>query len=92
MARIVALTTIDNPYSPFDQYEEWLTFDKLHHYDSNELLARFAFYSDELTEEEKNEETEAAIDNILRVDFLKMYKKVEKEVENDDEDDEEDAV
>lgn len=37
---MLALTTIDNPYSPFNNYGEWHIFDIQKGYKSAELLAR----------------------------------------------------
>ena len=36
------LTTIDNPYSPFTQFDEWLEFDTLKGYNTCGYLARVA--------------------------------------------------
>lgn len=73
------LTTFDNPYSPFDQFEEWLQFDNLHDYGTCEFLARFCFTSDELSEKENAEVMEQAIDDIIANDprniYIKVYEK-----------------
>jgi hypothetical protein len=36
------LTTVDNPWSPFDNYDEWFEFDRSAGYDTPGLLARIA--------------------------------------------------
>lgn len=74
-----ALTTIDNPYNPFTQFSEWLLFDNEKGYCSSAYLARIARTSDDLTEEENNEEIERAIDEIIKYDFMNIYKKVKEE-------------
>ena len=70
------LTTIDNPYDPFTQFKHWFLFDVEKGYNSCGYLARLCFVSDEMTEEEVSNEIESAIDDIVRLDFTKMYKKV----------------
>ena len=70
------LTTIDNPYDPFTQFDEWYAYDTQKNYHTCELLARFARTSDELTEKENNEEINRAILEILSSDFGEMYKVV----------------
>ena len=42
------------------------------------MLARFARTSDSFTDEENDKETERAIDEIIKYDFLNIYKKVKK--------------
>ena len=37
--RPIMLTTIDNPYNPFTQWDEWLKFDRDQGYYTNEYLA-----------------------------------------------------
>lgn len=74
-----ALTTVDNPYDPFDQFDEWFNFDCNKGYYSCAYLDRIARTSDQLSEEENNQEIERAIDEIIRYDFLNIYKKVKRE-------------
>lgn len=80
MATIVALTTIDNPYDPFDNFEKWFMYDNDHGYNSCGYLARVARTSDALTPQENTKILEEAIDDIVRLDFMNNYKKVKKEV------------
>lgn len=70
------LTTIDNPYNPFTQFDEWFLYDVGKGYDSCSYLGRIAKTSDEFTEEENNQEIERAIDEIIEYDFMNIYKKV----------------
>ena len=72
----VTLTTIDNPFDPFEQFTSWLLFDKEKGYNSCEYLARIAHTSDQLSEEENDMEVERAIDEIIKYDFRNIYKKV----------------
>lgn len=73
-----ALTTFDNPYNPFDQFNEWFLYDVEKGYNTCSYLARIARTSDEFTDEENNQEILRAIDEIVRYDFLNIYKKVKK--------------
>ncbi len=72
------LTTIDNPFDPVDQLDSWLLYDKLNHYDSNELLARFARTSDELSDSVNQEEIRMAILKIMALDPNNIYTMVKK--------------
>ena len=74
------LTTIDNPYSPFTDFEQWFMFDVEKGYNTCGYLARIANTSDELTEQETTEEINRAIDEIIKYDFMNIYKKVKKKV------------
>lgn len=71
----VAITTIDNPFNPITEFEQWNRFDFEHQYKTNELLARFCKSSIELSPADYELEIENAIDDVIRVmgDF---YKKV----------------
>lgn len=71
-----ALTTFDNPYNPFTQFDSWFLFDVEKGYNSCAYLARIAKTSEQLTDEENNEEIENAIDEIIKYDFMNVYKKV----------------
>ena len=74
-----ALTTFDNPFDPFEQFDSWFLFDVEKGYDSCSYVARIARTSDSFTEEENNREIERAIDEIIKYDFLNIYKKVKRE-------------
>lgn len=77
MSKDCMLTTIDNPYDPFEQFTSWLLFDKEKGYDSCERLARIVQprITSDMTENEVNDVTEAAIDEIIKYDFLNVFAK-----------------
>ena len=70
------LTTIDNPYNPFENFKAWYLFDVQNGYNSCSYLARIARISDEMTELENDEEIERAIDEIIEYDFRNIYVKI----------------
>lgn len=75
----VYLTTNDNPYDPETEFALWYLFDKQNNYDSCEYLARIARTSEQLSDEENEAEIESAIDEIIKHDFRKVYKKLVKQ-------------
>ena len=80
MARKCALTTVDNPYNPFEQFTSWFLFDEEKGYHSSAYLGRIARTSDQLSDEENNQEIERAIDEIIKYDFTNIYRKVTQQV------------
>lgn len=70
------LTTVDNPYNPFTQWDAWYRFDCDAGHHSCDYLARIAHTSDSLSEEENDRERERAIDEIMKYNFLGLYRKV----------------
>lgn len=76
MARC-ALTTTDNPYDPFTQFDAWYRFDEDKGYHSCAYLARIARTSDQLSPTENDQVIERAIDDIIKYSPLKIYKKVQ---------------
>ena len=76
MAQSCALTTTDNPYDLFTQYDAWYRFDEGKGYHSCAYLARIARTSDQLSDAENEQELERAIDDIIKYDPLGIYKKV----------------
>ena len=73
------LTTFDNPFDPFEQFTSWFLFDVEKSYNTCSRLARIANISDELSEKEVDEEIERAINEIIKYDFMNIYKKVKRE-------------
>jgi len=76
------LTTIDNPFDPFEQFTSWYMFDVEKGYNTCSYLARIAEITDDMSEDEVNLETERAIDEIIKYDLLNIYKKVERNSED----------
>ena len=91
--RAVAITTSDNPYDVFDEWEEWYAFDERHGYHTCSYLARSAYVSESLSDEENDRNVEEGIDNIIRFtpiawfgetkDDLVYYKKIVRELPDD---------
>ena len=80
------LTTFDNPYNPFTNFNEWFLYDMQQGYNTCGYLDRIANLPNDLSDEEAKQATEAAIDRILDHDFLNIYKKVrisDKNIVND---------
>lgn len=70
------LTTKDNPYNPFDNFDSWYMFDMDKGYNSSAYLDRIARTSDALSDEENMAEIERAIDEIILYDVQDLYRKV----------------
>ena len=79
MANAVMLTTIDNPYNPFEQFDLWLLFDKEKGYNTCEYLARIVNLTNDMSEKEIEVATDKAIDDIIVNDPFGIYKKVTSE-------------
>lgn len=77
-----AITTFDNPFDPFKQFDSWFLFDVEKGYNTCSYLARIAKLTDDMSEQEANAEIERAIDEIIKYDFMNMYKKVKEESTN----------
>ena len=60
-----ALTTSDNPYSPFTEWDAWYQYDECHGYHSCSLLARVAHTSLGLPPDENERSIDRAIDFII---------------------------
>ena len=76
------LTTTDNPYDPFTHYKEWYEFDTSMGYNSTNYLARVAKTSDSLSEANNIYEINQAIDSIVKLNVLGIYKKVTRKYED----------
>lgn len=76
MPKEFTLTTIDNPYNPFTQFNDWFSFDSDLGYDTCSLLANFSRTSYDLDDEDNEEELNRAMDEIVDLFDGKLYKKV----------------
>jgi len=72
----IMLTTVDNPFNPFHQFEQWRLYDVEHGYNSCELIDRFAETSDDLSDEENNLIIEQTINEIIKYDSLNIFAKI----------------
>jgi hypothetical protein len=73
------LSTSDNPFSPFTQWDEWYAFDLRQGYDTCGYLARVTHSSPALSPADQDAAIDHAIDEILEYNILGIYKKVFKE-------------
>lgn len=83
--KVSMLTTVDNPFDPFTQYDAWLAEDerlsRLKGVQTcNQYLARLSNASQELSYEEQLIENENVIDRIIKQNVLGVYRKVTKEL------------
>lgn len=80
--KAVMITTIDNPFDPFTQFDEWYAFDIAKGYFTCSYLARIAIDAKEISDKDASLMNEFAIDEIIEKNPLKIYKKVVKELED----------
>ncbi len=80
----VMLTTIDNPFDPFTQWDEWKRFDEDMKYYTCEYLARIAKTSDDLSDADNEIAIEDAINEIVSLNILGIYRKVFKKTNKED--------
>lgn len=73
------LSTIDNPFNPFEDFASWFRYDSEKNYNSSEYVARLAKYKDDMTQREIDMETERVIDEIIFYDPIGIYIKVPNE-------------
>lgn len=81
------LTTVDNPYNPFEQFTLWYLFDKEKGYNTCERLARLANITSDMSQKEIDEETNRAMDKLIEIDFLNIFKRVSRNNNNNSEND-----
>lgn len=84
------LSTKDNPFDPFNDFDNWYRFDCDHEYNSCGILARLYNNSEDLPPIVEARNIEAVIDSFITSDPTNNYVKVQKIVEIDygDEEDE----
>lgn len=82
MRTVAMLTTVDNPHSPFDEWDAWFNWDTAAGYNTSGLLARISVVSHELSEFDFATATEMAIDEIVKENVSGVHKKVTRVVED----------
>lgn len=73
------LTTIDNPFDPFTQFDEWYAFDESKGYHTCSLLSRITKASEELDMIDQQSAIERAIEEIVKYNVSGIHRKVTKE-------------
>jgi hypothetical protein len=70
------LTTVDNPFNPFTQFDEWFAWDTHAGYNSSGLLARIVKTSDNISDTDQVVATQQAIDEIVNENVTGVFRKV----------------
>lgn len=71
-----AVTTTDNPFDPFDQFEDWYIFDHQKGYNSLEAVARLDVSSNDWPDEDQVIAYEDAVDKWVELNLTGNLKKV----------------
>lgn len=87
----VFMTTLDNPYDYFTQFDEWYAFDVEKGYNTCSYLARVALTSSEMSEKNYEEAVENAVDDAVRLNITGNYKKIYSKDEDKESNDEEET-
>lgn len=72
------LTTVDNPYDPFTQWDEWFAWDEAAGYNTPGLLARIARVPSDLSEADEFLAVQQAIDEIVDINVFGVLHKVKR--------------
>jgi hypothetical protein len=84
MKERVHITTIDNPFNPFEDFASWYDFDMEKGYCSCQRVARLANITDDMTDIEEEEEIERATRRLVEIDPLDIFQLYIIKVEDDD--------
>lgn len=81
MAEEVMLSTIDNPYNPFDNFDQWYAYDEIKARQENRptccgYLARVDASSDEVSEAEQIQTMNDIIDEIIALNLSGKFIKL----------------
>lgn len=71
------VTTIDNPFDPFEEFEKWYAFDTDKGYNTCAYLARIAKNSEEISDEDQENTINDAVREIIRLNITGLYRKVQ---------------
>lgn len=72
------LTTIDNPFNPFTQYEKWTAFDEIKGYNTSAYLARCVDVEEDTFPVDVSLLVEQAIEEILFYNLTGKYCKIKR--------------
>lgn len=73
MKERVHITTVDNPFNPFEDFASWYDFDMEKGYCSCERVARLANITDDMTDIEEEAEIERASRRLVEIDPLDIF-------------------
>lgn len=76
MRLAVMITTVDNPFNPLTDWDDWYNYDESKGYYTSEYLARITKTSDDLGEKDQDRAIEDAIDEIIDLNPDGFYKKI----------------
>lgn len=63
----VMLTTIDNPFDPFTQWDDWYFYDLSQGYNTCERLARLSITAEQLPDQVNGDEIVYAMDQLIEI-------------------------
>jgi len=72
----VMLTTTDNPYNPFTQFDQWLDYDVTKGYNTCGLLSRIVRTSPSLSVVDQADAIDVAMTEIVDHNVMGVHKKV----------------
>lgn len=75
------LTTIDNPFNPFDQFIPWFMFDIEKGYYTCSKIARLVTIAEDMSQKEIDVAMDNAIDRLIEIDPLHIYIRVNRNKE-----------
>jgi hypothetical protein len=73
------LTTLDNPFNPFDSFEEWYSYDVSKGYNTCAYLARVTKSSDELSDDDQAIAIDQAMNEIVSLNLSGLYLKIQRD-------------
>lgn len=73
MDNVCMLSTLDNPFNPFDDFTSWYMYDCEKGHNTASRIARIADLNSEMTQKEQDEAMRQAIEFIMKHDLEKKF-------------------